>query len=292
MSKKRQITQDELRELLNGYHFKRVRLAELTGLSEATLNVCFEHKPGNTGKPRTFSIEAIERINDALPRLAEGIRDRLLTFRGDKEHPNIRGFVYDPSLVEPIKKIGDYFNLTAMLLEVLKWESKKKDAILISKSSKVYGNITEKHVSAINKHLLNIYGNLSVLELVAGSDSSSSATDGEGGEYIQPKPVRRRVKVSNDGPKPWADVRLPLAERTRLYKKACPNGVLLYSATGGYAAAEDDARLVSRIDPTVRLDTQTDSGYVVAYMTTRQLTAIMRRLLSDGKQVAFTGLYA
>jgi hypothetical protein len=176
MSKKVQIKQDDLRDLLDGYHFKRVRLAEQTGLSEASLNVCFLHKPGSTGKPRYFTPDAIRRINEALPRLADGIRDCVLTFGGDKKNPNVRGNVYDKSLRELINNnIGRYLNITLMVWDLFGWNQKKKEAILGS-TSKASGNITEEHVMAINKHLLNISGNLSGLELVADDDSSDSST--------------------------------------------------------------------------------------------------------------------
>ena len=178
MNKKMQIKQDDLLKILDGYHFKRVRLAQLTGLSEATLNVCFNRHPGKTGKPRSFTEDAISRINEALPQIADSLRECMLTFRGDKDHPNVRGFVYDPSLIEPIKKIGEYLNLNDVMFELFGWRKKKKEAIL-GKSSKASGNITEDHVKAINEHLLKVSGVLSGLELVPDDVSSDSSTSSE-----------------------------------------------------------------------------------------------------------------
>ena len=95
---------------------------------------------------------------------------------------NHRGNEYDRGMRELINNnIGRYLNITLMVDEVLGWNQKKKEAILGS-SSKASGNITKEHVQAINQHLLNIYGNLSAIELVADSDSSSSSDSSEATE--------------------------------------------------------------------------------------------------------------
>lgn len=179
MCKKMQVTQDDLLKILDGYHFKRVRLAEKIGLSEASLNVCFNHKPGRADRLRSFTPDAVERINAALPQIADEIRDCVLTFNKDKES---RGKAYDTSLRLQInKKIGRYLNITLMVEEVLGWTKKRKEALLGS-SSKISGNITEADAQAINRHLLSIYGNLSTLELVADSGSSSSGNSSDSSE--------------------------------------------------------------------------------------------------------------
>lgn len=290
-TQKVRVSEDVLLKVLDGHKVKLIRLAELSGIQEAALNSGFHHHKNNNGVPRHFNQEQVAKINEALPRLAAQLRSLTLTYDAERAETNSRGAAYDKGLIEPMKRIGDLMNLTAMTERVLGW-SKKKDGVLVTQSSKLYGHITEDEADKVNAELLAVAGMLGGYELTVWTGDSSSSGDAAD-EPTEPKPTRRRrAKVADDGAKPWADARLPLAERTRLYKAARPEGVLIYRADGGYAAAEDDARLMAQIDPTVRLDTQTASGYVTAYMTAQQWSQIMRRLLSDGKRVAFTSLYA
>ena len=172
MNKKVQISQDRLYKFWTDNDLKLVRLAELTGLSEASINVCFRHYTGTNGQPRVFTSNAIAKINEALPKIAADICGCVLTFGSEEVRQNQRGKVYDPALIEPMKKIGDYINITAMTYKVLGWSQHKKESVLITKSSKVYGNITESEVEAVNTHLLSIAGVLADYEVVS-SDSSS-----------------------------------------------------------------------------------------------------------------------
>ena len=83
---------------------------------------------------------------------------------------------YDRELVEPMKKIGELVNLTALTERVLGWSKKKKESILVSPSSKVYGNITEADAAAINTELLTIAGVLAdymVITKQVGSPGNS-----------------------------------------------------------------------------------------------------------------------
>lgn len=286
------VTEDELYEYLRKQGVKLIRLSELTGINEAAVNSCFRHHKNNNGVPRHFNQEQVTKINEALPLLAAQLRQKKMKFDRERAKTNRFGTAYDKGLIEPMKRIGEYLNLTALTERVLGWSKAKKDGVLVAPTSKYYGHISEADVRAVNTELLSVAGVLAEYELELWTGDSSSSSDAAD-EPTEPKPTRRRrAKAADDGAKPWADASLPLAERTRLYKAARPEGVLIYRADGGYAAAEDDARLMAQIDPTVRLDTQTASGYVTAYMTAQQWSQIMRRLLSDGKRVAFTGLYA
>ena len=170
------VSQDTLFKFWTDHHLKMVRLAELTGLSKASMNVCFKHYVGRNGQPRVFTQDAINKINEALPQLAEKIRGCVMTFGSDKMYTNTHNNTYDPALVEPLKKVGEYINISAMLKSLLGWEPKKKDAILVTKVSKVYGNISESDMVTINNELLSIAGVLSSYEVVADSDSSSTSS--------------------------------------------------------------------------------------------------------------------
>lgn len=174
MDNKVKVSQDTLFKYWKDHHLKLVRLSELTGMSEATINVCFKHYPGNNGQPRVFTPDGIVKINEALPRLADAIRGSVMTFGSDRVFTNTHNNTYDPALVEPMKHIGEYINISAMVRDVLGWAAKKKDAILVSTASKVYGNISEEDMVKINNELLAIAGVLSSYEVVADSDSSLS----------------------------------------------------------------------------------------------------------------------
>lgn len=183
MNEKVQISQDTLYDYWMKNDLKLVRLAQLTGLSEASINVCFRHHPGTNGQPRVFTRQAIAKINEALPKIAAEIRGCVMTFGSDKVFKNQRGKVYDPALVEPMKRIGDYINITAMTNKVLGWSQNKKECVLVTKKSKVYGCITEEEVQTVNTYLLSVSGVLAGWELVesepggSSSDSSSSASE-------------------------------------------------------------------------------------------------------------------
>lgn len=173
-----QISQDALYQYLTDHGIKMVRLAELTGLSEASINVCFKHSKGSNGLPRVFTQKAVDKINEALPSLAQSIRKSILIFGSEQTFTNQRGVTYDPALVEPMKKIGDLMNLTAMVNRVLGWNKDKKENTLVSPSSKNYGNISKDDADRVNAELLAIAGVLSSYELVIteSKDNSNNGT--------------------------------------------------------------------------------------------------------------------
>lgn len=169
-----QVSQDALYNFLMEHGVKLVRLAELTGLSEASINVCFKHYPGSTGLPRTFTPQAIDRINTAIGVMADDLRRCILKFGSEQTTPpNQRGKSYDPALVEPIKRIGEYMNLTALVQRVLGWSKSKKDCILVTKVSKVYGNISKDDADKINAELLAVAGVLGSYEIVPEEESTN-----------------------------------------------------------------------------------------------------------------------
>lgn len=170
MEQKVKITQDTLYQFLTDHKLKLVRLAELTGLSEASINSCFKHQIINQGVPRSFTREGVERLNRALPQWAESLRGLVLTWGSEQTFTNQRGATYDPALVEPLKRIGEQMNLTALVERVLGWSKDKKESVLVTRGSKVYGNITEADATAINTELLTVAGVLSGWEVVADGD--------------------------------------------------------------------------------------------------------------------------
>lgn len=171
-----QVSQDTLRDYMTAHNLKTARLAELIGKSHEMVISCFRHNNDKYGKPRSFTPEHIAAINEALPVIASELQARLMTFNPDVK-ANRLGKKYDKSLVEKIKEIGRYINITAMVDRLFKWSKGKKSAVLVQTSSKVYGAISEDVMIAINNELLGIIGVLSSYEVVADGNSSSSSSE-------------------------------------------------------------------------------------------------------------------
>ena len=170
------VSEDALLRCLEKYGVKLIRLSELTGIREAAVNSCFHHHKNNRGVPRHFNREQVALINDALPRLAGHLRALSLRFDRERAEVNSRGTQYDRGLVEPMKQIGEWLNLTALCERALGWKKKKKESILVSRVSGVYGNITEADAAAVNAELLAVAGVLEGQRLTAwGQDG-----DGDG----------------------------------------------------------------------------------------------------------------
>lgn len=166
MEEKVRVTQDALYQYLMEHNIKLVRLAELMGMSEASINVCFKHYLGTNGQPRVFTPDAIVSLNNALSAIARELRGSLLSFGSDQTYTNRRGKTYDPALVEPLKKVGTYINLTALVERVLEWNKRRKENILTTPASKIFGYISEEDVNRINAEILSIVGVLSSYEVV------------------------------------------------------------------------------------------------------------------------------
>ncbi len=147
------------------------------GISSASLTSCFKHQLINNGVPRVFTAKNIVKLNAALESLAVDLRLCVLNFGSERVFTNQRGTTYDPALVVPIKNIGKYLNLTALVARVLGWNQDKKETILVSPSSKNYGNISRDDVNRLNAEILSIAGVLSSYEVVL--NESSAATVGK-----------------------------------------------------------------------------------------------------------------
>ncbi|MBQ7180079.1 MAG: hypothetical protein IJR87_02160, partial [Bacteroidaceae bacterium] len=250
MAQKVQISQDTLYQYITEHGIKLVRLAELTGLSEASINSCFKHQIINKGTPRSFTAKAVVKLNAALEQIADNLRGSILTFGSDQTYTNQRGKTYDPELVEPLKQIGELLNLTALVGRVLGWSKDKKENVLVTKSSKVYGNISEDDVNRINAELLSIAGVLSSYEVVPDEGSSETInTDKQDDKPVKTNNKGTRTRNGMEGsselPKnEWDDTSLPLQERSRLLRERWSNGMLLFRVNGGYTAEGDDANYV------------------------------------------------
>lgn len=175
METKVKVSQDTLYAYLQQHGVKLVRLAEITGLSEGTLNQCFKHTVVNGGQPRSFSPMALIKINGALPLLAQALRQCTLRFGSSQTFTNNRGRTCDPALIEPIKTvIGQYFSLNVMCQQVLGWSKAMKHNILESRTGIAYGCVSKEDAERINTELMAVAGVLDSYEVVTDSDTAQT----------------------------------------------------------------------------------------------------------------------
>ena len=272
---KSKVTQDELFTYLTQHDFVIALLGKMMGVSNGILMGCFHHSLNRHGKPLKFSAANIEKLNSVLPQVADELRQHLLVFDGNAR-PNKRGVIYDRALVEPIIALGKFFNLTAMLHRLFKWEKGKKSAVLCQPSSKVYGNISKDVMTAINAELLSVAGVLSNYEVVPDGEETS------------------QVPVNNKdiGNTSWNDTALDLWERYARFHDVHPDGLIAFSVNDGFTVCDDDARLLARIDTTLQPYTDPITGHVTLWMNEKKWEQ-MRRAWDDGEEmVAETPMYA
>jgi hypothetical protein len=160
-----QVTQDTLYEYLTAHDVKMIRLSELLDCSNDTLTACFQHRKDKHGNPRTLSPYYIAKINDVLPRLAEEIEARLLKFGSERMYTNTHGRTYDPGMIEPMKELGKYLNITSLTRRLLGWSQNKKSSVLCRPNAINYGSITEQDVVVINTEALAVAAVLSSYKL-------------------------------------------------------------------------------------------------------------------------------
>ncbi len=278
------ISSDTLYKFLTEHNVKQVRIAEKMGISVASLTSCFKHQLINNGVPRNFTVQNINRMNVAISQIAAELRMCLLTFGSDKTYTNQRGVTYDPALVAPLKRIGKYMNLTALVARVLGWNQDKKETTIVSPSSKNYGNITREDADRINAELLSVAGVLSSYEVVADESPTQTAE-------TKTDKKQKGKRMEDSSAYPWDDTALPLPERSRLFREQFPGGVLLFRVNGGYTAEGDDALLLQQIDSTISPYNNVETGLVTAWMDGDAFAYILPRLIAHDKRVMFTDMY-
>lgn len=164
---KEMVSQDELYKYLQAHDVKLVRLAELMEVDPDVVTSCFSHRKDRHGVPRVFSPSSVMLLNESLPRLAKELCQCMLVFGSPQTFTNKNGKTYDPGLIEPLKKIGTYLNITGVLTRVCGWSKTKKASVFGRRSTSLYGNISEDDAIAINHELLSIAGELGRCEVVA-----------------------------------------------------------------------------------------------------------------------------
>ena len=163
------MTQDALYKYLTDHDVKISRIAELMGLGPNCVISCFRHNNNSHGN--------IQKLNEALPKLAMQLRFSLITFGSDKMYANRHGRVYDPGMIEPLNELGELMNLIGLTGRLLGWSKSKKMSVFSSPTSKAYGHITESDITTINTEIISVAGVLENVEIVPDDnayDGSSS----------------------------------------------------------------------------------------------------------------------
>ena len=172
------MSQDQLYKYLTDHDVKVIRLAELMGKTPAVIISNFRHHKNAHGYPRRFSVENIRQLNEALQAIARELRGCVLTFGTDQMYTNKHGRTYDPGLIEPLNRLGELLNLTALVNRLLGWNKGKKTSILTDKISKAYGNISEADVMTINAEVLAVAGVLEGVEVVPDENAFDGSPSG------------------------------------------------------------------------------------------------------------------
>ena len=290
---KKQITQDDLKQFIKVHNLKLVRIAEIAGLSEASVNSCFKHQIINNGVPRSFTRQTIAKMNEELPRLAAEIAACTMQFGKDPKEvfTNQRGKTYDKALVEPIKTgVARYFNINPFLERVVGWNKTRKHNVLETNTGKAHGCITREDMNCINDELEFVSDWLMKRELVAdiiGNNEPKAADSKEDN-----KGTGIRMEQSFEGKaQPWDDTSLTLQERTRLVRERWANGILFFRVNGGYTLEGDDARFAEGIDSRISPYTDAASGLTTAYIDEEVLQSVLPKMVGQEKHIVFTDMY-
>ena len=286
MGQKLKYSQDDLYQYLLAHNITIKRLGELIGQSDVAMSNAFKHNVVN-GKPHYFSDAIIRRINEALPMLASEIASRVVTFNAENNTSRRAAQKFDPGCIQQFQRAGEYFNLTTLLVRVLGWKKRKKNDVICTPSSKVYGHITEDDVRLLNAELLTVAGELENMEIVHSDAAGGPVIDNEGTHTKGIPPSGRSL-----GGNPWDDTSLDLLDRYAAFHRLFPDGLIAFAVNDGFTVCEDDARLLARIDTTLLPYTEPFTGHVTLYMNAAKWQQ-MRRAWDDGDEmVAETPMYA
>lgn len=170
-----QVTSDTLYKYLQEHDFIISVLSKYMGVSNGIVCNSFKHVLNRLGKPMKFSAANLAKLNAALPVIAEDLRKATITFGSDQTFTNSWGNTYDPAAREAVLAVGNYFKITPFLFRILEWKKGKRDTILVSKTSPVYGQVCQDDVNRINAELLSVAGVLSSYEVIPEENGSSDS---------------------------------------------------------------------------------------------------------------------
>jgi len=162
---KAKVTQDFLLEYLTQHNVNLKRLNELMGVSNGLLMGCFHHDLNRHGNPMKFSAANIEKMNEALPLLADQMRSGVVTFGSSETYTSRRGETYDPATVPQLRALQRWFKLGPFFQRVVGWTQSRTSSALNSRTAKAYGTITADQVARINAEVLAVAGMLGGIQV-------------------------------------------------------------------------------------------------------------------------------
>lgn len=189
-----EINQDQLRDILKENGIKLTALCEATGFSSGFLSSAFNHTTDRYGEPTAFSDAGIDRLNQALPQLAQRILALAPVFGSEGNLKVRRDKIYDPACVEQFKNLGKVVSLVYICEQVLGWKESKRVNTLTAKQ-KAYGNITEGDVLKVQLALQGIVGVLNSLHIIYNVKKEKPAPVSESGWPVPPRKRMRNRKV-------------------------------------------------------------------------------------------------
>lgn len=279
-----QVSSDVLYQYLQEHNFIISLLSKRMGVSNGIVCNSFQHVLNRLGKPMKFSAANLEKLNAALQQLADELKQITIAFGSDQVFTNSWGNTYDPATREAVLNVGNYFKITPFLMRVLGWKKGKRDMILVSRNSPVFGQVSRDDVNRINMELLSVAGVLSSYEVVP-DDGEAINPDKQYDKPLKTKKVRTPAQEHHE----WDDTDIDLWERYALFHRLFPDGLIAFSVNGGFTVCEDDARLLASVDTTLKPHTDLASGHTTLYMDADKWNQ-MRRVCDD-EFVAVTPMY-
>ena len=165
---KTKVSPDKLYKYMQEHDFTAYVLSDYMGVSESIVRGCFRHDLNRHGKPLQFSQENIQKMNDALPRLAADIHVCQIHFGQGNTITNRCGKVYDLSVAQQVKDgMGRFFNMRAMTKRLFGWNPQKCSARLASEAHITYSHVSREDCDRLNDELLAVAGVLSSYQVVA-----------------------------------------------------------------------------------------------------------------------------
>lgn len=160
------VSPDKLYKYMQEHNFTAYVLSDYMGVSESIVRGCFRHDLNRHGKPLQFSAANLEKLNDALPRMAADIRACQLHFGQGQTITNRCGREYDLSIAEQVKTgMMRFFSIKDLTARILGWNWGKCQSRLSSTGSVTYSHVSREDCDRLNDELLAVAGVLSSYEI-------------------------------------------------------------------------------------------------------------------------------
>lgn len=277
----------ELNQWLKQRGVIMMRLSEQLGVTPARLSLVLSGASYVNGKAHRVTEEFAARLTKGLHSLADGIGSLYVEW-GTGELVTRCGRTYDPSCVQRITALKQYFNVKPFLAWALGWSETRSNSLLYSRVSKVYGNITKEMCDQINEAVLALASQLKHIEVMPDPLVSGPKAAQADDNNIS---TRAREEEDQKARLSFMDTTLPIPERLRLLKQQRSNCILLFRVDGGHTVAQEDAEYVHRLCPDIRPYTDYASGITTAFINAETLNDLLPRIISDDKQIAITDMY-